>query len=88
LEKDIEPLVETAAWNLEKRLSRSTPERHANLHGILDTRDRRLIQDIAFRYRGRVAAKHRGELANVNGATAGSAEKLNVFAEISLFQGV
>ena len=50
-EKDIEPLVDTAAWNPGKRLSRSTPERHADLHGIFGNADRRLIQDIAFRYR-------------------------------------
>ena len=34
-----------------KKLSRSTPERHANLLGIFGYVDRRLIQDIAFRYR-------------------------------------
>jgi hypothetical protein len=50
-EKDIEPLVDTAAWNPGKRLLRSTPERHADLHGIFGNADRRLIQDIAFRYR-------------------------------------
>jgi len=50
-EKDIEPLEDTAAWNPGKRLSRSTPERHADLHGIFGNAGRRLIQDIAFRYR-------------------------------------
>jgi hypothetical protein len=34
-EKDIEPLQESAVWSLGKILSRSTPERHANMHGIL-----------------------------------------------------
>ena len=50
-EKDIEPLADTAAWNLRKKLLRSTPERHADLHGVFGYADRRLTQDIAFRYR-------------------------------------
>src|SRR5258706_10728888 len=49
-EKDIEPLVETAAWNPGTTVA-PIPERHANLHGIFGYADRRLIQDIAFRYR-------------------------------------
>jgi hypothetical protein len=79
-EKDIEPLVDTAAWNLEKRLSRSTPERHADLHGIFGNADRRLVQDIAFRYR---AASSRNIGANWLKSMEQAREalkKLNVFA--------
>jgi hypothetical protein len=63
-----------------KKLSRSTPERHANLHGIFGYADRRLNQDIALRYRAAFQAEHRGESAKVNGAGAEALKKLNVFA--------
>ena len=83
-EKDIEPLVDTAAWNPGKRLSRSTPERHADLHGIFGNADRRLIQDIAFRYR---AASGRNIGANWPKSMEQGPEalkKLNVFANFRL----
>ena len=83
-EKDIEPLVDTAAWNPGKRLSRSTPERHADLHGIFGNADRRLIQDIAFRYR---AASRRNIGANWPKSMERGPEapkKLNVFANFTL----
>ena len=73
-EKDIEPLVETAAWNPGKTvaLNPGTARRFA--------RDFRIRRQAAYsRYRasipGRVEPEHRGELAEVNGAAAGSAEK-------------
>jgi hypothetical protein len=74
-EKDIEPLVENR--RLESRiktvaLNPGTARKYA--------RDFRIRRQAAYsRYRvsipGRVEAEHRGELAKVNGAGAGSAEK-------------
>src|SRR5258708_36595614 len=79
-EKDIEPLVETAAWNPGTTVA-PIPERHANLHGIFGYADRRLIQDIAFRYR---AASKRNIGVNWPKSMERAREplkKLNVFAE-------
>jgi hypothetical protein len=69
-----EPLVETAAWILRKTvaLNPGTARKFA--------RDFWIRRQAAYsRYRvsipGRVKPEHRGELAKVNGAAAGSVEK-------------
>src|SRR5258708_18390934 len=84
-EKDIEPLVETAAWNPGTTVA-PIPERHANLHGIFGYADRRLIQDIAFRYR---AASKRNIGVNWPKSMERAREplkKLNVFAQMLDFR--
>ena len=84
-EKDIEPLVETAAWNPGTTVA-PIPERHTNLHGIFGYADRRLIQDIAFRYR---AASKRNIGVNWLKSMEQAREalkKLNVFAEMLEFR--
>ena len=80
-EKDIEPLVETAAWNSEKTvaLNPGTARKFA--------RDFLIRRQAAYsRYRvsipGRVEPEHRGELDKVNGAGAGAPKKLNVLAQM------
>src|SRR6476646_8705769 len=84
-EKDIEPLVETAAWNPGNncRANPGTARKCA--------RDFRIRRQAAYsRYRvsipGRVEAEHRGELAKVNGAGAEALKKLNVSAEMRRFR--
>src|SRR5260221_4148788 len=84
-EKDIEPLVETAAWNPGNncRANPGTARKFA--------RDFRIRRQAAYsRYRvsipGRVEAEHRGELAKVNGAGAGTLKKLNDSVEILEFR--
>src|SRR3954471_4863411 len=77
-EKDIEPLVETAAWNLGNNC-RAQPR-----NGTQICTGFRIRRQAAYsRYRasipGRVAAEHRGELAKVNGGASRSGENLNVF---------
>jgi hypothetical protein len=83
-EKDIEPLVDTAAWNPGKRLLRSTPERHADLHGIFGNADRRLIQDIAFRYRAASSRKIGANSSKSMEQRPEAPKKLNVFANFRL----
>src|SRR6476646_10247353 len=81
----MEPLVETAAWNPGTTVA-PIPERHANLHGIFGYADRRLIQDIAFRYR---AASKRNIGVNWLKSMERAREalkKLNVSAEMRRFR--
>jgi hypothetical protein len=81
-EKDIEPLVETAAWNPGNncRANPGTARKFARDFGYAD---RRLIQDIAFRYR---AASSRNIGANWPKSMEQAREalkKLNVFAAMA-----
>jgi hypothetical protein len=72
----------------QKKLSRSTPERHANLHGIFGYADRRLNQSIAFRYRA-ASSRNIGAYWPKSMEQAREAlKKLNVFAENTARMGL
>src|SRR4030088_1525751 len=83
-EKDIEPLVDTAAWNPGKRLLRSIPGRHADLHGIFGNADRRHIQDIAFRSGAAPSRNIGANWPKSMDQRLEAPKKLNVFANFRL----
>src|SRR4051812_5468119 len=65
-------------WEMAAAL---TPERHADLHGVRRYADRRLTQDIAFRYRAASGPEHKVEMPEVNAFSDESMRKLNIFAQ-------
>src|SRR4029077_14050406 len=65
-----------------KRRSRSTPERHANLHGIFGYTDRRLVQDIALRYRAASQANIGTNWSKSMERVREVLKKLNVLAQM------
>src|SRR3954463_2408064 len=68
-----------------EKLSRPTPERHADLHGERRYADRRLTQDIAFRYRAASRRNIRSKWPKSMWGSRENPKKLNVFAQMKGF---
>src|ERR1700737_3185821 len=73
-EKDIEPLVETAAWNPGNNC-RAQPRNGTQICTGFRIHGQAAYSRYCVSIPGRVELKHRAELAKVNGAGAGSTEK-------------
>src|SRR4030088_3530282 len=84
-EKDIEPLVETAAWNPGKDCRAQPRNGTQLLLGIFGYADRRLIQGIAFRYR---AASSRNIVANWQKSMEQAREALKKLNVLHVFPGI
>src|ERR1700761_200549 len=88
LEKDIEPLVDTAAWNLRTSCRAQPRNGMQRCTGFFGYADRRLNQSIAFRYRAASRRNIGRSLPKSMERGVKALKKLNVFAKMPAISAV